>query len=295
MDIQDLTYLAASADAGNLSRAARILGINTSTISRRIARLEEELGLALFERGNSGVRLTAGGKAVLLRVRRALAELDAVKHSGTQNGSGGVGEIQLGVRLPPIGEPIASLLSSWRQRYPNVALTVSEMSDRDLAAALEERRLDVALMVSHAVWPHATSVPLYRDRLLAALPAEHPLAERPTVDWDALRDEIFLVQGWDESQVARELYASLLGSGVRFHSHAASKQSVFALVSAGFGITLATASQSEVAFPGVAYKAIEDPGASILVVLAWLPELEDATVGRFVAFLRDEARSRRLT
>jgi hypothetical protein len=69
---------------------------------------------------------------------------------------------------------------------------------------------------------------------------------------------------------------------------------VFALVSAGFGTTLATGSQSEVAFLGVAYKAIQDPDASILVVLAWLPELEDATVGRFVASLRDEARSRRL-
>lgn len=294
MDVRDLEYLVTSASAGNFGRAAESLGINTSTISRRIARLEDELGLALFERGHSGVRLTAGGRAVMLRVRRALAELEAVKRTGIQNGSGDVGEIRLGVRLPPIGEPLVSLLSTWRKRHPNVGLTVSEMNDRDLSAALEERRLDVALMVSHAVWPHAASAPLYRDRLLAALPAGHALVGRPTVDWDALHDELFLVQGWDESQVARELYASFLGRGVRFHSHAASKQSVFALVSAGFGITLATASQSEVAFPGVAYKAIEDPDASILVVLAWLPELEDATVGRFVAFLRDEARSRRL-
>jgi DNA-binding transcriptional LysR family regulator len=294
VDVRDLEYLVTSASAGNFGRAAESLGINTSTISRRIARLEDELGLALFERGHSGVRLTAGGRAVMLHVRRALAELDAVKRTGIQNGSGDVGEIQLGVRLPPIGEPVASLLSNWRQRHPNVVLTVSEMNDRDLTAALEERRLDVAMMVSHAVWPHVATVPLYRDRLLAALPAGHPLAGRPTVDWDALRDEIFLVQGWDESQVARELYASFLGNGVRFQSHAASKQSVLALVSAGFGITLATASQSEVAFPGVAYRAIEDPDASILVVLAWLPELEDATVGRFVAFLRDEAQSRRL-
>jgi DNA-binding transcriptional LysR family regulator len=295
VDVRDLEYLVTSASAGNFGRAAESLGINTSTISRRIARLEDELGLALFERGHSGVRLTAGGRAVMLRVRRALAELDAVKRTGIQNGSGDVGEIRLGVRLPPIGEPLVSLLSIWRERHPNVVITVSETNDRDLSAALEERRLDVALMVGHAVWPHAASVPLYRDRLLAALPAGHPLVGLPTVDWDALRNEVFLVQGWDESQVARELYASFLGSGVRFHSHAASKQSVFALVSAGFGITLATASQSEVAFPGVAYKAIEDPDASILVVLAWLPELEDATIGRFVAFLRDEARSRRLT
>ena len=68
MDVQDLTCLVASADAGNLSRAARMLGINTSTISRRIGRLEDELGLALFERGHSGVRLTPGGRAVMLHV-----------------------------------------------------------------------------------------------------------------------------------------------------------------------------------------------------------------------------------
>ena len=187
--------------------------------------------------------------------------------------------------------------ASWpagAKQHPNVVLTVSEMNDRDLAAALEERRLDVALMVSHAVWPHAASVPLYRERLVAALPLRHPLAERATVDWDALRVEIILVQGWDESQAARELYASFLGSGARFRSHAASKQCVFALVAAGFGITLATTSQSEVAFPGVVFRPIDEPNASIEIALAWLPGLEDAAVGRFVAFLRDEARSRRL-
>ena len=82
MEIRDLEYLVASANAGNFGRAAESLGLNTSTISRRIGRLEDELGLALFERGHSGVRLTAGGKAVMLHVRRALAELDAVKTFG---------------------------------------------------------------------------------------------------------------------------------------------------------------------------------------------------------------------
>ena len=220
----------------------------------------------------------------MLHVRRALAELDAVRRSGTEHGSGNAGEIRLGVRLPPIGEPIVSLLASWRERHPKIVLTVSEMNDRDLAAALEERRLDVVLTSSHAVWPHAESLPLYRDRLLGALPAAHPLARRSVVRWAELREEVVLVQGWDDSQVARGFYASFLGDGAKFHSHAASKQCVFALVSAGFGITLATASQSEVGFPGVAFKTIDDPDASIQIALAWLPELEDAAVGRFVAF-----------
>jgi DNA-binding transcriptional LysR family regulator len=294
MEIRDLQYLLASADAGNFGRAAKSLGLNTSTISRRIGKLEDELGLALFERGHAGVRLTAGGRAVIRHVRRALAELDAVKHTGIQNGSGGAGEIRLGVRLPPSGGPLGGLLAHWHGSHPNVVLTISEMSDRDLAAALEERRLDVALMLSHAVGPHATCVPLYRDRLMAAIPAGHALARRASIDWDALHGETILVQGWDESQAARELFASFLGSTVRFHSHAASKHALFALVGAGFGIALTAASLAEVAIPGVVFKAIDDPDAVVQIVLAWLPELEDAAVGRFVAFLRDQSRSRPL-
>jgi len=211
-----------------------------------------------------------------------------------QNGSGSVGEIRVGVRMPPIGEPLRSLLSDWRKQQPDALLTISEMNEREIASALRERRLDVALVTSHTVWARAAAVPIYRERLLAAIPLAHALAERDSVDWALLRDETILVQGWDESQSAREFYASFLGSGARFHAHAASKQSIFALVATGFGITLATQSQAEVAFPGVIFRPISDPDAWVQVELAWSPDIEDATVGRFVSFMRDEARSRRL-
>jgi DNA-binding transcriptional LysR family regulator len=294
MEIRDLIYLAAAARAGNFGRAAKSLGLETSTISRRIARLEDELGLPLFERGHTGVRLTAGGRAVMAHVARALAELDAIQHSSVLRGAGDVGEVRLGVRMPPIGEPLRSLLVRWHENQPSVALIISEMSDQDIIIALEERRLDAALMASHTLWPRATAVPLYRERLVAALPLRHRLADHEAISWTTLGHETFLVQGWDDSQTAREFYASLLGSGVNFQGHPASKQSIFGLVAAGFGITLATMSQSEVVFPGIIFKSIDEPDAWVEVDLAWLPELEDATVGRFVAFMRDEARSRRL-
>ncbi len=76
MDILDLRYLAAAANAGNFGRAAKSLGLDTSTISRRIGRLEDELGFALFERAKSGVHLTAGGQSLMGHVNRTLAEFD---------------------------------------------------------------------------------------------------------------------------------------------------------------------------------------------------------------------------
>ena len=183
MEIRDLEYLASSVTAGNFARAAAAIGISTSMISRRVARLEDELGLALFERGHSGVRLTPGGVAVTQHVRCLLGELEALKGSGSVSGAGDVGEVRLGVRPPPIGTPLLALLSGWRARNPNVILTVVELSDRDLVAEIEGRHLDVVLTASQALWPRVASVPLFRDRLMAIVPAAHALARRSMVRW----------------------------------------------------------------------------------------------------------------
>ncbi len=287
-------YLEASATAGNFTRAAKSLGINTSTVSRRVGRFEDEVGLALFERGHAGVHLTSGGKTVLPHIRRALAELAAIRRAGEQNGNGLVGEVRLAVRMPPVGEPLRELLYIWRKRHPEVGLTVSEMNEGEIETAMRERRIDLALVPRHTLWPDAASVPLYRERLLAAIPCEHPLLEQEALDWETLRRETLLVQGWDNSQSARAFYALLMGCGIRFQTHAGSKQCVLALVAAGFGVTLVTRSQSEVSVPGVAYRPIREENAWVQTELAWRPEAEDSTVGRFVAFMRDEARSREL-
>jgi len=69
---------------------------------------------------------------------------------------------------------------------------------------------------------------------------------------------------------ARDFYASFLGKGISFFPHPVSKQSIMALVGAGFGITLAAKSQSEVTFPCVVYKPIAEHDAWVQVELAWL-------------------------
>ncbi len=294
VDFASLRYLCASADAGNFVRAAKALSVQTSTVSRSVTRTEDELGVTLFERGHFGIRLTTAGRAVMVHVRRALAELEAVRTSGHSNGSGHVGQIRLGVGIPPVGTPLQPLLDNWRRRHPDVDLVFHEMNERDIRAAIAERRLDIAFMTKHTLWPHAVTQPIYRERILLALRKNHPLVTAKTIKWDRLRGETFLVQGWDESQAARELYASFLGSGVRFRAHAASNQTIMALVGAGFGVTLVTKSQAEVRFPGVVFKPIAEKDAWQEIELVWAPDNKEPVVGRFVAFMRDEARSRRL-
>src|ERR1700684_2430697 len=95
IDFEALRYLLVSAEVGTLSRAARTLGIETASLSRRVHRIEDELGVTLFERGHDGIRLTAGGSAVMVHVRRMLADLNALVVIGQSAGLGCVGKLRL--------------------------------------------------------------------------------------------------------------------------------------------------------------------------------------------------------
>jgi DNA-binding transcriptional LysR family regulator len=294
IDIDVLQFLVKVAETGKLSRAARILHVETSTLSRKISAVEDELGVTLFERGSFGIRMTAAGRAVMPFVRRLLADLEALRNSSFSNGAGHVGEVRIGVRMPPVGEPGQSLLRAWRKEYPNVDLTFFESNEHEIMTAITERRLDAAFMTRHTLWSGWEAVPIWRERLLVALPTHHPKAVRRSLKWDLLRNETFLVQGWDDSQTAREFFASFLGSGVKYKSHSVSKDSILAFVGAGHGVTLVTKSQSQVKFPGVVYRPIAEDNAWVEVDLAWERENKDAVVGRFISFMRDQSASRRL-
>jgi DNA-binding transcriptional LysR family regulator len=291
MDLLDLRYVSKAAEALNISRAAEILGLNASTISRRITRLEDELGVTLFERGHHGLRLTDAGKLIMIHVDRALDDLEHLVRAGQQSGKGLVGSIRLGVRLPPIGEPLRTLLAAWRGESPQVSLNLHETNDQELRAAMFEHRLDVAIIPEHSLWPGVVSNPIFTERLFAAFSTNHRLHSRRALTWALLREETVLVEEWAGSHTTLEFYASLIGSGAQFVTHSASKQSVLALVAAGFGVTLVTASQAMVLVPGVAFAPIEETNAFLRTHVAWTPEREEPALGRFVAFLRDEARS----
>ncbi len=294
MNVKDLRYFIMCAETGNLTRAAEVLSLNVSTLSRCIGRLESEIGFALFERGHTGIRLTAGGEIVLRHARQISAEIKEIEFVGTHNGLARTGTIRLGVRMSPIKELVRDLLADWKLSYPNVPIKIVELSDHDIVMALIGRQVDLALLPDFMLWPQAATLFLYHEPIVAVLPSSHPLATEKTLSLQILKDVTILVQGWDDGQPQKDFFVSLLGNEVRFETHPASKLSVFALVVAGYGITLATKSQSEVSFPGLVFKPIVERNAWFRVDLAWMPETEEPAIGRFVAFMRDEVRSRSL-
>lgn len=289
MQLVALKYFVAVAEQGSFNRAAQRLGVATSTITRSVATLEDDLGLTLFERGRRGIHLAPSAQPVLDETRRMLASLDAVAHAAEGAARGTSGELRLGVRSPPVGEPLRSMLAQWRRDHVDVQLIVYELPDHDILAELVARRLDVALVPSFAPWPQIVMEPLYSEPMVAALPEDHPLANRANLRWSDIQRETIFVQEWTQSHAMREFYASMIGIGLPLKSVPAGKQTVFGLVSAGFGVTLAQRSQAEVSFPGVVFKPIDEINARVTFCLAWSPQAECAVIGRFLTSLRTTA------
>lgn len=291
MDLLDIHCISTAAETGNLSQAASLLGLDIATVSRRISHSEDEIGVTLFERSCKGVRLTMAGKAVLVHAKRALVEVNAMVVVAHERASGIIGHLRLGVSIPPVGGQARELLQAWRTAHPELTLTIFEGNRRELATALNERRVDVVLFGSPSHWPRVAALPLFRERLIAVLPEAHHLARESMLNWAALASEIVLVQGWEDAHTQREFYATLLGNGATYQTHPSSKQTIFALIAAGAGVTLATEGQTEVNFPGIVFRPINEDNAWLEFGLIWLVETEDPVIGRFVAFMRDRARS----
>ena len=292
MEIIDLRYLCVVAGCGGLSEAARLLGLNVSSLSRRISQLEDELGFSIFERSSSGVRLTDGGKDVVRQARKIQAEIEIIKAIGHRNGSGAAGEVKLGIRIPLVGEPMRALLQAWRSAHPSISLTVSELSDNDMAGAIISRNLDVVFVQSFSLWPHADEFPIYREQFYVAVAEGHRFETLPSVNWSSFAEENVLVQGWDNSRTQRGFFQDLLVSGVRFQMHKASQLSTLGLVGAGFGIAIVPRNIAELTIPGVLFRPIGESNASFHVHLAWNRQADSPAIGRFIAFMRDESRAR---
>jgi biotin operon repressor len=109
------------ADYGSFRRAARALGVQRSAISRRVQALENNLGVSLFERQTSGLRLTSAGRRFLERTRLAIDEIEsAVRHAATA-GRGAEGIIRVGLATP-ISFFLADLLKDFRAEHMRFSL-----------------------------------------------------------------------------------------------------------------------------------------------------------------------------
>lgn len=195
MNLQQLRYAVALADARNFTQAARNEYVVQSALSQQLRKLENELGVALFERTTRTVTLTAAGEALLPSMRQVLAGIDQIRFdaqaiSGTVTGRLTVGMME----VPSESLDVAALMATFHNSYPAVRVTLRSGGSDLLIEAVRDRKLDVAVVGSNLMSPIAqlTFVELFTESLIAVLPAAHPLAAGDVVQLDQLAAQPFI-------------------------------------------------------------------------------------------------------
>jgi LysR family hydrogen peroxide-inducible transcriptional activator len=191
MDLKQLAALAAIADHGSFSAAARALHTVQSNVSTHIARLERELDATLVDRDTG--HLTEEGEAVVARARRVQAELDGIEAEVASMTSEVSGTVRVGVIGTTARWLVPRLLEHMGQAHPKVNVVVVDATTTLLVPRLASGQLDLAIVNLLYDEPDVDIEPLFDEEHIVVLPPKHPLFERERVTLTELADHPLLL------------------------------------------------------------------------------------------------------
>lgn len=257
--LRQLHYLTAAAQVGSFRRAAEMLDVDQPNVSRTIRQLEDDLGVSLFERARSGVRLTPAGKQFLADISPVLEQLESARRSARSARRAESGLVRVGILTSLAGGFLRQLVQAYSEKHPQVRIDLRDGGRREHFAALRAQRLDVAFITGSGPIPGCETRELWRERVHVALPESHPLAVKPRLDWTDLKSERFIVS---RAEPGPEVHDYIVRRSADYSNYpdveekAALQDTLMNLVSLGQGITLVSAAWTAVKVPGLALRPL---------------------------------------
>lgn len=239
MELHQLRYFVAVAEAGSMTLAAKRCRVAQPSLSQQVRRLEDSLGVTLFDRLGRGVVLTDAGRALLPRARRILAEVRDTGENLRSEAEGGAGRLAIGAiptvapfLLPPM---LASLLAD----RPGCELLVREDLTDALVEGVVDNELDAAVTSTPITHELVGVEVVGREELLVVAPEGHPLAGLPSLTPDDLRGQATV--GLHETHcLGEQIGAFCARAGVRPEVVCRTTQlaTVLEMVRLGMGVSL---------------------------------------------------------
>ncbi|MGW2628966.1 LysR family transcriptional regulator [Streptomyces chattanoogensis] len=184
VELRHLRALAAIGDEGTITDAARVLGISQPALSRALDQLETRLGTRLVERTTRSLALTEAGQRLWQHAHRILRQMD----DALRDVAGGPRPLRIGFAWASFRQHTVPLLRAWRQAHPDTPVQMHRRDDPE--SALYRGEVDAALVrTTPTAGGSLNSAELYRERRLAAVPENHPLADGDTVTPADLADQ----------------------------------------------------------------------------------------------------------
>jgi LysR family hydrogen peroxide-inducible transcriptional activator len=242
MTLRDLEYVCAVGDLRHFGKAAEACHVGQPTLSGQIRRLEEHLGVVLFERTKRTVRLTPIGAKIVELARATLQAAGRIEEAARAHRDPESGRLRLGL-IPTIAPYlIPRFLAPLGKRFPRLQAILQEDVTAVLLGRIEAGELDGAILATPPGETALRSLPLYREPFWVALPRGHRLSKADAVTPSALEpgELLLLTDGHclkDQALAVCGLATAAAGADTR----AASLETILNLVSAGYGITLVPA------------------------------------------------------
>lgn len=287
--LRRLRYFMTLSDRLNYRRAADDLGMTQPALSRAIAQLEDDLGVALFERNNRRVALTEAGKVFRDGCREALDALECAVTRTRKTAHGEAGKLVIGYTDIAISGRLAEIVRTFRLEQPEIAVALMHCHTEAQYDLLRSGDIDIGFLTGPVQGTEVDSLLVQTDRFVAILPARHPLAVRSTVRAADLADEPFVLGSTDSWRVFHALLYRLCresGFEPRVVQRAPDTQGIFGLVACGMGVSIQTENLKPFADERVHVVPIRDCDRPVETFVAWSRSQPRQAVRRFVEHVR---------
>ncbi|CAH1191883.1 HTH-type transcriptional regulator GltC [Paenibacillus auburnensis] len=266
MELLQLQYFLTVARLEHMTEAARSLHVTQSSLSKTIGRLEEDLGVPLFDRNGRSLRLNEFGISFLRRAERALFELEQGKQELRDLSSPEQSTLELAVTA---ASTLPNILRAFRKKQPNIHFHVQMLTTQEMVDRLLRGEVDFCLSSPSIEDEDIESIIVFNDPILVAVPIGHRLADRTSVTLAELKDEWFV--GVKRGYGTRDLTDAVCKSSgfiLNYVYEGDEPSRLVSLVEAEVGIAFipGTARDSRAS---LRYLEIEDPGMVREIALLW--------------------------
>lgn len=279
MTLSALRYLVAVARERHFGRAAERCHVSQPTLSVAIKKLEEELGVAVFERSRQEVALTAVGERIVIQAQRVLEEAEAVKALARADQDPLVGSLRLGVIYTIGPYLLPHLIPLLHERAPQMPLIIQEHFTARLSELLKQGELDVILVALPYEEPGVVTRAVYDEPFMVVMPASHPWREREVIDSSEMAEENLLLLGAGHcfrDQVLNACPAcnrrAVLDGRLQKSVEGSSLETIRHMVASGMGITVLPCSAvgaDRYEQPLLTVRRFAPPAPQRRVALAW--------------------------
>lgn len=245
MNLRDLKYLIAVAETHHFGKAAQRCFVSQPTLSGQIKKLEQELGVTVFERTNRSVEITPAGEGILEHARLIMEQADAIKQLAQSFKDPLAGPLRVGA-IPTISPYLMPLiLKPLQKKYPQMRLILSEEKTDSLLRRLKNHEIDAAILATDHPETDFKVIPLFKEPFWLAHPQKHPFYTKDEITQQDLNNTelLLLSEGHCLAQQAMEVchIHERKQQGDLANLRAASLETLLQLVSAGYGSTLVPA------------------------------------------------------